>query len=153
MTQVSHLRTVGIVGGGVSGLAAAIAFARIGYDVTVFEKHASMAALGAGVLIQPQGLAALDELGGARNFRDVSVPVTGLLGTCHRNWTLVDIGYGQTEARGVSRLALLQVLLDAALRLGVRIEYESPVTQVAHTHVDASVRTGRIIYAFERCSG
>jgi len=31
------------------------------------------------------------------------VPVTRLLGTSHRNWTLVDIPYDETEARGVSR--------------------------------------------------
>ena len=44
--------SVGIVGAGTAGLAAAIALARDGHRVTVFEKHAAMAPLGAGVLIQ-----------------------------------------------------------------------------------------------------
>ncbi len=116
---------IGIVGAGTAGLAAAIALARIGHRVTVFEKHPAMAPLGAGVLIQPQGVAALDLLGVGSAFRDASVPVTGLLGTCHRDWTLADIRYDDTPARGVSRLALSQVLLDAALPLGVDIRFGS----------------------------
>lgn len=51
---------IGIVGAGTAGLSTAIAFARAGHAVDVFEKHPSLATLGAGVLIQPQGVAALD---------------------------------------------------------------------------------------------
>jgi 2-polyprenyl-6-methoxyphenol hydroxylase-like FAD-dependent oxidoreductase len=98
--------------------------------VTVFEKHVSVIPLGAGLLIQPQGVAALDALGVGEAFRAASVPVDRLLGTCHRNWTLVDIPYDETEARGVSRAALSQLLLDAALGAGVEIRYASPVETI-----------------------
>ena len=100
---------IGIVGAGTAGLAAAAALARAGHRLTVFEKHAAMAPLGAGLLIQPQGVAALEALGVGGAFDAASVPVTRLLGTCHRNWTLVDIRYDTVEARGVSRTALSQV--------------------------------------------
>jgi 2-polyprenyl-6-methoxyphenol hydroxylase-like FAD-dependent oxidoreductase len=130
-------------------LAAAIALARVGHRVTVFEKHAGMAPLGAGVLIQPQGVAALDMLGVGRAFRDASVPVTGLLGTCHRNWTLVDIRYDETPARGVSRQALSQVLADAALPLGVRIRFGSPVDRILSNGSTASVCVGNVVYAYD----
>ena len=119
MLPTSNLK-IGIVGAGTAGLASAIALARAGHAVTVFEKHPSLTSLGAGLLIQPQGIAALDALGVGAAFHAASVPVTRLLGTCHRDWTLVDIPYDETEARGVSRAALAQVLLDAALALGVR---------------------------------
>ena len=36
---------------------------RAGHAVTVFEKHGALAPLGAGLLIQPQGVAALEALG------------------------------------------------------------------------------------------
>ena len=121
---------VGIVGAGTAGLAAAVALARAGHSLTVFEKHAAMAPLGAGLLIQPQGVAALDALGVGAAFHAASVPVTRLLGSCHRNWTLVDIAYDEREARGVSRTALSQVLHDAALALGVQIRYDSPVDRI-----------------------
>ncbi|WP_227496642.1 FAD-dependent oxidoreductase [Massilia litorea] len=130
MMPNSNLLSIGIVGAGTAGLASAIALARLGHAVTVFEKHPSLSPLGAGLLIQPQGVAALDALGVGAAFHAASVPVTRLLGTCHRNWTLVDIPYDEHEARGVSRAALAQVLLEAALALGVRIRYGCPVETV-----------------------
>jgi 2-polyprenyl-6-methoxyphenol hydroxylase-like FAD-dependent oxidoreductase len=123
--------SIGIAGAGTAGLASAIALARLGHAVTVFEKHASLSPLGAGLLIQPQGVAALDALGVGAAFHAASVPVTRLLGTCHRNWTLVDIPYHECEARGVSRAALSQLLLDAALVLDVRIRYGCPVEKIS----------------------
>jgi 2-polyprenyl-6-methoxyphenol hydroxylase-like FAD-dependent oxidoreductase len=121
---------VGVVGAGTAGLAAGIALARAGHAVTVFEKHEQLASLGAGLLIQPQGVAALDALGVGAAFRAASVPVTRLLGTCHRDWTLVDVPYFDTEARGVSRASLSQLLLDAALAAGVRVRYGAAVDAV-----------------------
>ncbi|TFW30704.1 FAD-dependent oxidoreductase [Massilia horti] len=121
---------IGIVGAGTAGLATAIAFARSGHAVSVFEKHPCLAPLGAGLLIQPQGVAALDALGVGTAFRSASVPVTRLLGTCHRDWTLVDISYDGTEARGVSRGALSQLLLEAALAAGVQVRYDSAVEAI-----------------------
>jgi 2-polyprenyl-6-methoxyphenol hydroxylase-like FAD-dependent oxidoreductase len=134
---------VGIIGAGTAGLASAIAFARAGHDVTVFEKHGALAPLGAGLLIQPQGVAALDALGVGAALRAASVPVSRLLGTCHRGWTLVDIPYHDCEARGVSRPALSQVLLDAALAHGVRIEYASAADGVSAHEDHALVEAPR----------
>jgi 2-polyprenyl-6-methoxyphenol hydroxylase-like FAD-dependent oxidoreductase len=127
MMPNSNPLAIGIVGAGTAGLASAIALARLGHGVTVFEKHPSLSPLGAGLLIQPQGVAALDALGVGAAFHAASVPVTRLLGTSHRDWILVDIPYDELEARGVSRAALSQVLLDAALALGVDIRYGAPV--------------------------
>jgi 2-polyprenyl-6-methoxyphenol hydroxylase-like FAD-dependent oxidoreductase len=121
---------IGIVGAGTAGLAAGVALARAGHRVTVLEKHARLSPLGAGLLIQPQGVAALDALGVGTAFRAASVPVDRLLGTCDRNWTLVDIRYRETEARGVSRAALSRLLLEAALAAGVHVRYASPVESV-----------------------
>lgn len=140
---------VGIVGAGPAGLAAAIALAGAGHRVTVFEKHAAMAPLGAGVLIQPQGVDALETLGVGSAFHAASVPVTRLLGTCHRNWPLVDIGYEETAARGVSRMALAQVLLEAAASLGVRIRFGSPVDRILSEGGMASVQVGSAAHAFD----
>jgi 2-polyprenyl-6-methoxyphenol hydroxylase-like FAD-dependent oxidoreductase len=146
MTHAPRCLQVGIVGAGTAGLAAAIALARAGHAVTVFEKHGALSPRGAGVLIQPQGVAALDALGVGLPFRAASVAVDRLLGTCQRNWTIIDVPYAGNEARGVSRAALSQVLLDAALPLGVSVRYASPVERIAcageradiHVHGQAS---------------
>jgi 2-polyprenyl-6-methoxyphenol hydroxylase-like FAD-dependent oxidoreductase len=113
----------GIVGAGPAGLATAIALARHGIEVHVFEKHPSLAALGAGVLIQPQGVAALDDLGVGAAFEAASVPIERLVGLNHRGWKLVDIAYRDLQARAVSRAALGKVLYQECLRLGVAVHF------------------------------
>lgn len=125
----SKLR-IGIVGAGTAGLATAIAFARFGHDVQVFEKHDSLATLGAGLLIQPQGVAALAELGAGPDFLNASVPIHQLLGKNHRDWTLVNIPYREQEARAVSRSALAHLLLKAALNAGAKVQFGARVDSV-----------------------
>lgn len=121
---------IGIIGAGTAGLATAIAFARSGHSVEVFEKHSSLATLGAGVLIQPQGVAALADLGVGSEFEAISVPIERLIGICHRGWKLVDIPYTDLLARAVSRSALGGVLKRACDSLGVRLHFASKVDRI-----------------------
>ena len=52
-----------IAGGGIGGLAAAIALRQAGFDVKVFEREAQPSEIGAGVAIWPNGARALQSLG------------------------------------------------------------------------------------------
>jgi 2-polyprenyl-6-methoxyphenol hydroxylase-like FAD-dependent oxidoreductase len=66
-----------IIGGGIGGLAAAIALRRCGASVRVFERAPEVREVGAGLSLWPNGLRALDALGvGAavrsRSIRDLS---------------------------------------------------------------------------------
>ena len=54
---------IAIVGFGIGGGASAVAFARDGPDVTVFEQAPAPGSVGAGFLLQPSGQAALASLG------------------------------------------------------------------------------------------
>ena len=54
---------IAIVGAGFAGLASATLLARAGHLVTVFEKFEAPQAVGAGILIQPTGLAVMRTLG------------------------------------------------------------------------------------------
>jgi salicylate hydroxylase len=56
------LRAV-VVGGGIGGTAAAVALARAGIDVRVYEQAQQLAEVGAGVSLAPNGLRMLDRLG------------------------------------------------------------------------------------------
>ena len=56
-------RHVAIVGYGTGGQAAALALARHGYHVEVFERVANPGPVGAGFLQQPTGLQALSRVG------------------------------------------------------------------------------------------
>ena len=136
MTAAPKPFSIGIAGAGTAGLAASIALARAGHHVSVFEKHPGLSTLGAGLLIQPQGVHALQALGVGEAFERASVPIRRLLGKCHRGWTLVDIDYTDVLARSVGRAALAQVLYEAAQAAGVRFHFGDAVEQL---HVD----TGR----------
>jgi salicylate hydroxylase len=52
-----------VVGGGIGGLAAALALARQGLRVKVLEKSAALGEIGAGIQLGPNGFAAFDALG------------------------------------------------------------------------------------------
>ncbi|GGL43371.1 FAD-dependent monooxygenase [Nocardia jinanensis] len=52
-----------VVGGGIGGLAAAVAFHQHGWEVEVLERASEITEIGAGLSIQPNGLRALDTLG------------------------------------------------------------------------------------------
>ncbi|MFN0317222.1 MAG: 3-hydroxybenzoate 6-monooxygenase [Burkholderiales bacterium] len=52
-----------IVGGGIGGLAAALALARQGLEVRVFEQASEMGEIGAGIQLGPNAFAAFDALG------------------------------------------------------------------------------------------
>ena len=56
------LRAV-VVGGGIGGIAAAVALARAGVDVRVYEQAQQLAEVGAGVSLAPNGLRMLERLG------------------------------------------------------------------------------------------
>jgi len=121
---------IGIVGAGTAGLATGIAFARHGHEVEVFEKHPALATLGAGVLIQPQGVAALDDLDVGPAFEAASVPIESLVGLNQRGWKLVDIRYRDLQARAVSRSRLGRVLQQECVHLGVGLRFGADVQAV-----------------------
>ena len=58
-----------VVGGGIGGLAAAVALSQQGCHVTVLEQAAELGEIGAGVQLAPNAFAALDALGVGENAR------------------------------------------------------------------------------------
>ncbi|WP_433672904.1 FAD-dependent monooxygenase [Nocardia sp. CA-136227] len=67
-------RRAGIVGGGVGGLATAIALRQAGWHVTVFEQAPEFGRAGAGIVLPVNGIAALDALGLGERIREHQVP-------------------------------------------------------------------------------
>ena len=55
--------TIGIIGGGIAGLATAIALAKTGSQVDVYEKSPEFSEVGAGLQIGPNAVSALKQLG------------------------------------------------------------------------------------------
>jgi 2-polyprenyl-6-methoxyphenol hydroxylase-like FAD-dependent oxidoreductase len=58
-----NARPVLVAGGGIGGLAAALALTRQGFDVKVLEQASALGEIGAGLQVGPNGFAAFDALG------------------------------------------------------------------------------------------
>lgn len=120
---MSPRRKIAIIGAGTAGLASAIALAQRGHSIVVFEKQPTLAPVGAGILMQPQGMRALKALGCGLSFLEVSSPIRHLQLHNHRNQRLVHIPYDPPGlAYGVTRGNLTAVLQQRLQALGVYLE-------------------------------
>ncbi|MDE2121159.1 MAG: 3-hydroxybenzoate 6-monooxygenase [Betaproteobacteria bacterium] len=63
MNKVANAGTMLVVGGGIGGLAAALALARRGFSVKVLEQSPQIGEIGAGIQLGPNAFNALDALG------------------------------------------------------------------------------------------
>ena len=126
---------IAIVGAGPAGLAAAIAISRrIDAELVVFERASSLTPAGAGVLVQPIGLAVLDRLGLGDAVRSAGSRVERLLGTSHDGRIVLDLEYARLDPAaygiGIARYRLHRVLVDAFRSSGARLELATEVTAI-----------------------
>lgn len=143
-------RTAIIIGGGIAGLATAIALRRQGLRVAVYERAPEIREVGAGLTLWANALKALQRLGLDRAVRAAGMP--GMGGSI-RTWDgrpLVTMSGAALEAAlgaanvGIHRADLQRILLNAVgpdtVRLGVTCE---GVSQDEHS-VTARLSDGRL---------
>jgi 2-polyprenyl-6-methoxyphenol hydroxylase-like FAD-dependent oxidoreductase len=123
----SPVSSISIIGAGPAGLAAALMLARQGRDVVVFERFEQAGPVGAGFMLQPTGLAVLDDLGLTPAVEAMAQPIDHLFGREFRRGRVVlDVRYADLKrprpALGVHRAALFDVLYRACVEAGVRFE-------------------------------
>jgi salicylate hydroxylase len=68
-TQRKQGLSVIIAGGGIGGMAAALALSRLGIRITLLEQSAEIGEIGAGIQLAPNAFAAMDALGVGENAR------------------------------------------------------------------------------------
>ncbi|WP_407362055.1 FAD-dependent monooxygenase [Pseudomonas luteola] len=129
---------IGIVGAGTAGLATATFLARRGYQVRLFERVPELRTVGAGILLQPSGLAVLHTLGVLTECTALGAPVSRLYGTSMQGKRVVlDTRYDAWRpgsfGLGVHRGVLMTSLLNAARHAGVSIETSSDITRFHQT--------------------
>ena len=116
---------IAIAGFGIGGGAAAVAFARDGHDVTVFEQATSPGPVGAGFLLQPSGQAVLATLDLLDRIVAESWPIRAFHAESAPGRTLSLLRYDRRDpaghALGVARGRLFTTLMDAARSAGVRV--------------------------------
>lgn len=113
--------SVGIVGAGMGGLAIASLLARAGHDVTIAERFVQARAIGSGLVLQPVGLAVLDEIGAGQAARAYAAPIDRMLGHAGKR-AVLDVAYApHAPGLAMHRAALFAVLWQAALAAGARV--------------------------------
>lgn len=138
---------IAIVGAGTAGLASAILLARQGYAVRVFERVSELQPVGAGILLQPSGLAVLQRLGLLAECVSLGAAVSRLYGTSCQGRTILDTRYHDWQpgsfGLGIHRGVLMTALLRAAQRLGVVVETGIAISHFAQAPGHVSLFAGQ----------
>jgi len=130
---------IGVVGCGVAGQAAATFLSETGHDVTVFERFAEPRPLGAGLLLQPTGLAVLDALGLRDAALAAGAKVVGLEARTHRGRSVLDLSYADlhpaAHGLGIGRSVLFDLLHARLKRSPVRLVTGTEIAEAEGDHV------------------
>ncbi len=118
-------RNIAIIGGGIGGLTAALAFARQGAAVTIYEQAPALTEVGAGLQITPNGARVLNALG-----MEKALDVTGITAQAvapmdaisGKKITQFDLSTQKPPYRFYHRAALIDVLVGACAAAGVTVK-------------------------------
>ncbi|QQR36163.1 FAD-dependent monooxygenase [Devosia oryziradicis] len=137
-SPLSRSSTIAICGGGIGGLATALALKRAGFAPEVFERHAPQQLREEGLFLTlaPNGCNGLRALGLLDQVMAAGLPTRGIavFNEAGKRLTLVDYG-SQGEKYGarsitLRRGALAGVLLDAAQAAGIVIHHGAPIADI-----------------------
>ena len=122
-----------MVGCGPAGLAAAILLTRDGHRVTIYERFSEAKPIGSGLMLQPSGMAVLQEMGIANAIAVRGARIDALLGLEENGRVALDAPYAKLDlpeafGLGIHRASLFEVLFDAALGAGVVIRTAHEIT-------------------------
>jgi 2-polyprenyl-6-methoxyphenol hydroxylase-like FAD-dependent oxidoreductase len=119
---------IGIIGGGIGGMAAAVALHRAGIDVTVYERAKALREVGAGLMLWPNATRVLGELGLLEKITAVSGRSDHFIVRSRTGAILMNIGLGQFDVPALCtpRSDLLGALISALphdrIRLGHHVD-------------------------------
>lgn len=124
---MSRSLTIAIIGCGTAGLAAALLLERAGHRVTLVERFNEPQPLGSGLILQPSGLAVLDELGLAAPLIAAGCRIDRLFGlNADTGSVVLDVRYAALKRErfgvGIHRAALFETLFKAVQKRPVAIE-------------------------------
>ncbi|MBN8847447.1 MULTISPECIES: NAD(P)/FAD-dependent oxidoreductase [unclassified Sphingomonas] len=118
---------IAVAGCGPGGLTAALLLKRDGHRVTLFERFETPLPIGSGLMVQPTGLAVLEQLGLADVVLQSGARIDRLIGKAGTGGRVVlDVRYAALGHRpafgiGIHRASLFALLHDAVIAAGIPI--------------------------------
>ena len=139
MTKFLGPLDIAVVGCGVAGQAAATLLAEQGHRVTVYEKFTEPQPVGAGLLLQPTGLAVLRALGLADAAIAGGARVVGLEARTHQGRSILDLRYADlhplAHGIGIQRAILFDLLHGRLLKSPAKLVTGAEIADVDRTHL------------------
>lgn len=128
------IQHIAIIGAGTAGLATARILAQQGHHISVFEKAEQLENVGAGLLLQPSGLAVFEHLGVLPQALALGAPVSGLEGRLANGHLLVNSHYREVHPQcsglGMHRASLCHVLMQGLDDYGIELHMGVDVEQI-----------------------
>ena len=130
---------IAVVGCGVAGQAAATLLAERGHRVTIYERFTEPQPVGAGLLLQPTGLAVLRELGLADAAIAGGARVVGLEARTDRGRSILDLRYADlhplAHGVGIHRAILFDLLHGRLLKSPAKLVTGVEIVDVDKTQL------------------
>jgi 2-polyprenyl-6-methoxyphenol hydroxylase-like FAD-dependent oxidoreductase len=117
---------IGVIGGGIGGVAAAVALHRAGIEATVYERANELREVGAGMMLWPNATRVLKELGLIERVVALSGPAQHFFVRSRTGTILMDIGLGHFDVPALCthRSDLLEALISALPAQQVRLGHD-----------------------------
>jgi 2-polyprenyl-6-methoxyphenol hydroxylase-like FAD-dependent oxidoreductase len=127
---------IAISGCGPAGLAAACFLADAGHKPVIYERVPEARPVGAGLMLQPAGLLALERINCRAEIEALGSRITRFRGWTAPEWRqLVEVDYGALPGGlyglGIHRASLFAALLAAAQCRGIRVETATEIVDVS----------------------
>ncbi|HPI96719.1 MAG TPA: NAD(P)/FAD-dependent oxidoreductase [Gammaproteobacteria bacterium] len=136
-------KKIAIIGAGTAGLATALFLSRHSYRIDLYEEVEKLQAVGAGLLLQPQGLYVLNQLGLLSEIISNGSIIESLQGRNHRNKFVMDFHYEDLNKNlfgiGIHRGKLFESLYKNVKRLDIHWRLGEKVLKVNQTSDKAEV--------------
>jgi 2-polyprenyl-6-methoxyphenol hydroxylase-like FAD-dependent oxidoreductase len=141
--------TAAVMGGGIGGLAAAVALREIGVDATVHERAAALEPVGAGISLWPNATRVLERLGVLDALLPEAGAIRGFSIRSPSGDTLNRAGFDgyATPAICAHRADLIAALADRLPRDSIVLDHELVAMRADEGGVDAAFRDGDVVRA------
>ena len=136
---------IAIIGAGTAGLASALFLSKQNHKIDLYEEFPNPESIGAGLLLQPQGLFVLNELGLLKKILATGSKVEALVGNNHKSRAIMDFKYSDLHSGlfgvGIHRGQLFNTLFDKLNLADVNVLLEKKVLEIKQAPQSAMVMT------------